>query len=63
MAYSLTIKSPAGIAEFTCHTFEIDAAGLSFHYVLDKGEPEQHIFIPLHAFEAVIATEIELEKS
>jgi hypothetical protein len=63
MPYKLQIKSPAGMSEFNCHTYETDASGLAFRHVLAEGEPTQYIFIPLHAFEAVIATEIELEKS
>jgi hypothetical protein len=63
MPYALQIKSPAGLAEFNCHTYAIDEAGLAFRHVLAEGEPTQYIFIPLHAFEAVVATAIELEKS
>ena len=63
MAYKLTIASPKGTVEMNCHTYETDASGLSFRHVLAEGEPTQYVFIPLHAFESVVATAIELEKS
>jgi hypothetical protein len=62
MSYKLQIKSPAGLVEFNCHTYAVDEAGLAFRNLLDEGEPTQYVFIPLHAFEGLVATKIELEK-